>query len=94
MIKSFRSKPLKKFHETGDSSKLAVRTPAQLRSLHRKLAFLNSAAQPEDMNLPGWGFHGLQGVPKRYSVTASANYRLTYGWQDGDAIDLDLEDYH
>jgi proteic killer suppression protein len=30
----------------------------------------------------------------RYAVTASGNWRVTFGWSDGDAIDVDLEDYH
>jgi len=25
---------------------------------------------------------------------ASGNWRITFGWMDGDAIDVDLEDYH
>jgi hypothetical protein len=30
----------------------------------------------------------------RYAVNASGNWRITFGWKDGDAIDVDLEDYH
>jgi proteic killer suppression protein len=25
---------------------------------------------------------------------ASGNWRITFGWTEGDAIDVDLEDYH
>jgi proteic killer suppression protein len=25
---------------------------------------------------------------------ASGNWRVTFGWIEGDAIDVDLEDYH
>lgn len=32
--------------------------------------------------------------PKRYAVKASANYRVTFGWDAPDVIDVDLEDYH
>ena len=55
---------------------------------------LDSAARPEDMNVPGWRFHGLRGRPKRYSVAVSANWRLTFEWRAGDAYRLNLEDYH
>lgn len=91
MIRTFRSKPLRHFAETGDASKLPVRSHARVR---RVLVALNVAATPEDMNLPGNRFHGLHGAPKRYAVDASGNYRITWGWDAPDAIDVDLEDYH
>jgi len=51
--------------------------------------------KPEDMNLPGFRFHALKGKEKgRYAVDASGNWRITFAWLDGDAIDVDLEDYH
>ena len=92
MIKSFRNKGLEAFATTGDTRKLPVRGAAA-RKLARQLAVLNAAIKPEDMNLPGFYFHGLRGE-QRYSVRVTANYRLTYGWNDKDAIDVDLEDYH
>ena len=93
MIETFRSKALKRLWEKGDSSKLPVK---QAGRVERQLARLDASVAPEDMSLPGWRFHGLQGKPKRYSVDASGNYRLTWGWSDasGNAIDVDLEDYH
>ena len=30
----------------------------------------------------------------RYAVGADGNWRITFGWIEGDAIDVDLEDYH
>ena len=92
MIQSFRSKALKLLWEKGDASKLPVKNIARVE---RQLARLDVSVQPEDMNLPGWRFHGLEGKPKRYAVDASGNYRMTFGWEDpGDAIHVDLEDYH
>ena len=45
------------------------------------------------MSLPGFRFHALVGRDKgRYAVNASGNWRITFGWMDGDAIDVDLED--
>jgi toxin HigB-1 len=32
--------------------------------------------------------------PVRYAVDASGNWRITFGWIEGDALDMDLEDYH
>jgi proteic killer suppression protein len=92
VIRSFRSKPLRRFAEKGDASKLAVQNTDRIR---RILVLLDAAMTPEDMNLPGLGFHGLKGQDKgRYAVDASGNWRVTFGWLDGDAIDVDLEDYH
>ena len=53
----------------------------------------NLAAQPEDMNISGFRFHGLQGNPKRRSVRVTGNYRITFGWSGENALDIDLEDY-
>ncbi len=91
MIRSFRSKALKRYAEKGDPSKLAVQNVARIK---RILSALMAATTPEEMNLPGYRFHGLQGQPKRYAVDASGNYRITFGWDGEEAIDVDLEDYH
>ena len=92
MIRSFRSKSLRRFAETGDPSRLSVQNPDRIR---RILARLDAAERPEDMNLPGFRFHRLKGAQKgRYAVDASGNWRITFGWNEGDAVDVDLEDYH
>jgi len=93
MIASFTSKALRRLWQRGDASKLPV---SNIARVERILARLDAAVVPEDMNLPGYRFHGLQGKPKRYAVDASGNYRVTFAWDDasGDAIDVDIEDYH
>lgn len=91
MIRSFRSKALQGFATRGVARKLPVQN---LRRLERQLAVLNAATKPDDLDLPGFHFHPLQGVPKRYSVRVTGNYRLTFAWDGNDAIDIDLEDYH
>jgi proteic killer suppression protein len=93
VIKSFRSKTLKKFAEKGDVSKLPVQGGAVVAKLTRQLMTLNAAVKPEDMSLPGWVYHPLQGE-SRFSVRITANFRLTYTWEEKDAVDVDLEDYH
>jgi proteic killer suppression protein len=100
MIRSFRSKALKRFAERGDASKLSV---PNVRRVAIILAHLGGAVSPDDMNLPGHRFHGLKGRDKpvlsfaeggRYAVDASGNWRITFGWDGKDAVDVDLEDYH
>lgn len=91
MIRSFRSKALERFARTGDASRLPVPNAARVRLL---LATLDAADTPEGMNLPGFGFHALRGKPKRYAVSASGNYRITFGFNGEDAVHVDIEDYH
>jgi proteic killer suppression protein len=91
VIKTSRSKALRLVWEKGDASKLPVKNSDRVA---RILARLDASGVPDDMNLPGLRFHGLQGTPKRYAVDASGNYRVTWGWAAADAFDVDLEDYH
>ena len=92
MIRSFRSKALRRLAERGDASKLSV---PNVRRVEAILARLEGAITPEDMNLPGYRFHGLKGRDKgRYAVDASGNWRITFGWDGRNAVDVDLEDYH
>jgi len=47
------------------------------------------------MNVPGWKMHGLTGnLAGHYSVTVNGNWRLTFTFEDGDAILVDYQDYH
>lgn len=92
MIRSFRSKALRRLVEQGDASKVSV---PNVRRVETILARLDAAMVPEDLNLPGYRFHGLKGKDKgRYAVDASGNWRITFAWDGRNAIDVDLEDYH
>jgi proteic killer suppression protein len=92
VIRSFRSKALRLFAETGNARKLGV---PNVRRVRRILNELEIARAPEDMNLPGYRFHALKGDRKgTFAVDASGNWRITFRWDGGDAVDLDLEDYH
>ena len=57
------------------------------------LRVLAAAGRPEDSNLPGFHFHALFGVG-RWSIRVTGNWRITFGWDGADAVDVDLEDYH
>lgn len=92
MIQSFRSRSLKRFWERNDTSKLPH---DRLQRIAMILDRLDAATNPEDVNLPGFGFHKLSGTSKgRFAVSVSANWRITFGWQEQDAVDVDFEDYH
>jgi toxin HigB-1 len=92
MIRSFRSSALRRFAESGDGSRLSIPNTDRVR---RILQALNAARRPQDMDIPGYGFHALKGDLKgRYAIRARGNWRITFAWHDTDAIDVDLEDYH
>jgi toxin HigB-1 len=92
VIRSFKSKALKRFAETGDTSKLPVKKPDRIR---RSLMLLDAAKAPQQMDIAGYRFHSLKGENKgRYAVWASENYRITFGWDGTDTVEVDLEDYH
>jgi toxin HigB-1 len=92
MIRSFRDKALERLFATGDGRRLSVQNTKRIANILRSL---DDASRPEDMNLPGFRFHALVGRDKgRYAVSASGNWRMTFGWIEGDAVDVDLEDYH
>ena len=90
MIVSFRSKALKAFWTKGDASKIKADLVPRVR---RRLDALVAATMPEDMNLPGFNFHKLQGND-RYSVHVNGPWCITFGWSGQDAVAVDLENYH
>jgi len=91
MIKSFRHKGLKLLYEDGDTHKVQSELVARIS---RRLASLDGAMKPEDMRLPGYNFHSLQGYPKRYSVHVNGPWSISFGWDDDGAVNVDLENYH
>ncbi|MGE0697723.1 MAG: type II toxin-antitoxin system RelE/ParE family toxin [Hyphomicrobiaceae bacterium] len=92
MIRSFKSRALRRYWEKNDGSKIA---PEWLPRISMILDLLDAATEPSDLSLPGLELHGLKGTDRgRYAVKVTGNWRVTFGWQDGDATDVDLEDYH
>jgi proteic killer suppression protein len=92
MIKKFLHRGLERFFSKGDYRGI----PSQFANrLERMLDRLDAALKPNDMNLPGYKFHQLKGARKgSYAVTVSGNWRLTFGFEGEDAVNVDLEDYH
>ena len=47
------------------------------------------------MDLPGFRLHRLKGGQKGFwAVTVRANWRVTFRFVDGGAMDVDYVDYH
>ena len=92
MIRSFRHKGLERFFTRSERRGIDAKQADRIR---RMLDRLDAATRPEDMNLPGYQFHGLKGDRKgTFGVSVSGNWRLTFRFQEDDAIDVNLEDYH
>ena len=67
-----------------------------MRALHAPLVAIHTAGTVGDIDLvPGWRLHPLKGeLAGSWSLTVTRNWRLTFRFEDGDAFDLDLLDYH
>jgi proteic killer suppression protein len=91
VIKSFRHSGLKKMFE-GNASRVA----ADLRlRVALALSALDAAESPLELNVPGYRLHQLKGRQKGiWSITVSGNWRITFRFEEGDARDVDLIDYH
>ena len=47
------------------------------------------------MNLPGLRLHELKGgMQGHYAVSVSGDWRVTFRFEDGGAVDVDYVDYH
>ncbi len=91
MIKSFKHKGLSELFESGRTRR--IRQDLQTRCL-RRLDALDHADKLNDLNVPGFNFHGLQGLPKRYSMHVNGPWCITFEWVEGEALRVDLEQYH
>ena len=92
MIESFRHRGLKRLYEQGDGSKVRA---GQLDRISDVLLHLDKAQEPGDLDLPGYRLHPLKGDLKSYwSVMISRNWRITFRFEDGDAYEAGLADYH
>lgn len=59
------------------------------------LARLHQAELINDMDIHSYRLHSLAGNRQgTWSVTVRANWRITFRFEDGDALDVNLEDYH
>jgi len=91
VIQSFRHKGLAQYFNTGSHRKVRAKPAARLKLI---LGFLNGATHAGAMNAPGLGLHPLQGKPKRWAVSVDENFRVTFRFEDGHALEVDYADYH
>jgi proteic killer suppression protein len=92
-IQGIRHKGLKRLFEYDDARALPATLVGKLRDM---LAAIDTASAVEEIALfPGWRLHRLKGnLAGHWSLTVTGNWRLVFRFENGDAFDLDLLDYH
>lgn len=92
MLLGFKNKGLKELFEDGRTTKINKKMHERVI---RRLDALDRATAPEDMDLPGFDFHPLQGFdPVRYSVHVNGPWCITFEFDEGNALRVDFEQYH
>jgi proteic killer suppression protein len=92
MIQTFKHSGLRLYFETGDPKGLAAE---MVKRNQIRLNVLNGARELRDIALPGFDFHPLKGDRKGvYTIGVTGNYRMTFRFDCGDVLDLNLEDDH
>jgi len=92
VIGSFRHAGVEKFFRTG--SKAGIQ-PKHAGRLALQLFALNRARSARDMDAPGWFLHALKGeLSGHWSIRVSGNWRLTFAFEDQNAILIDYSDDH
>jgi proteic killer suppression protein len=92
MIRIFRHKGLESYFCAGKLKGIPSQYEPKIRRILDRLDTSNS---PMDMDIIGFKFHELKGNRKgTYAVSVSGNWRITFKFEDVDAINVNLEDYH
>jgi len=92
MIGSFKHRGLKRLYERGDRSKVPADYADKLENI---LFALDTALVVDALDFPGFHLHPLKGDLKGFwSITVWANWRVIFRFSDGQALDVDLMDYH
>ena len=93
MIRSFKSKEAEKVFQRSFSRKLPHNIQ---RAAYRRLAFLHSALDLADLLIPlSNRLETLRGDREgQHSIRINNQWRICFVWDDGDAYDVEIVDYH
>lgn len=93
MILSFGSKETEKIWE----GVRALKLPGEMQQVaRRKLRMLNSAQSITDLKVPPANrLEKLSGNLKEfYSIRINDQWRIIFKWQNGNAVEVEIVDYH
>lgn len=96
MIKYFGNKLVENLYDD-IKSKDTIRFSGELRrASRRKLLYLNDAEELKDLRVPpGNKLKKLRGEMKDYySIRINDKWRITFKWENGNALDVKIVDYH
>ncbi|MCP3957074.1 MAG: type II toxin-antitoxin system RelE/ParE family toxin [bacterium] len=93
MIRTFADKRTEELYVTGRSRRFP---PDILKRVLRKLGQLNAATGMGDLAVPPSNrLHSLSGDREgQHSISVSMQWRICFVFQDGDAYDVEVCDYH
>lgn len=93
MIKSIKHRALARYFQTGATRGLKQ---DQIKRIRNILTIIHAAKSVETMDTsPGMRLHPLHSdMDGFWSRSVSGNWRIIFRFEDGDAFDLDLIDYH
>jgi len=93
VIRNFKSKETKKIFDRQRSRKL----PNEIQQVAlRKLRMLNRAETLQDLRVPPANrLEPLAGDRQgQYSIRINNQWRICFQWEDGDALNVEIVDYH
>jgi proteic killer suppression protein len=93
MIRSFKCKETAKIFEDGFSHKFS---PSIIKSAIIRLVMLNRSGKLSDLEIPPSNhLEKLSGDRKgQYSIRINDKYRICFKWQENNACDVEITDYH
>ncbi len=92
MVRTFRHRGLRDLYRHGSSSKVFQ---GNVPRLLRILTALDQSTGPEGMDIPGFRLHSLKGrLRGHHAVSVSGNWRVTFRFEDGCAVEVNYLDYH
>ena len=93
MIKDFADKDTEQLWRRRPVRSMSVKLQQQAR---RKLNMIHAAENLQDLRSPpGNRLEALSGNRKgQYSVRINNQFRVCFRWEDGDAYELEVTDYH
>ena len=97
VIRSFRNKGTENIFDGADTRAARKRCPQSLWAIaRRKLDQINRVREVEELSVPpGNRLELLRGDRKnQYSIRINQQYRICFRWEDGDAYEVEIADYH
>lgn len=93
MIKTFGKKETEKLYITGKSKKFPQTI---IKTALRKLDYLNAVKDINDLKIPpGNRLELLKGKYKKmFSIRINEQYRIIFSFQDSNATNVEIIDYH